>query len=479
VLLVGGLVLCLFGVTALPGLSGARTGLWSAGIVLAVAIAAVAGRAWVEVHPVRVAGAVGVLGLVWSLSALPEDNLSRERVFRRCVLLLILLFAFGLRWSELRASIERPLDPDALTYLVIARILRNPFATGLREPLTIWCIRAFLMTFGDTVTSLRVTSIFFSLFAIGASYVLTNRFFGWRVGCAAAALLAWWPDGRTLSVRGLRDELIAAVAWLFVGIVYEAKPSGCSRSGKPLIALATAPVLLSSLASLLPTFLVLGLAVLTKRLRLQAAIGAAAFGLCLVAPYAWWNWKHFGDPLFSVNISARGFANYESAGKPGFPSREEVRRDLSAGKHMTTAEYVFGQHSASEIVKRVLRGYTRLLNGYFRGPVTIDGRRISLLLAMFVLGAVVAFSTVPGRYLICAMLLWLGPIAFLGGATEFKLDWRLASPVWALHAGLMGLALIVVSRGRVDLPFVRGSSRKTGRDVEGTQRDTASSGWRR
>jgi hypothetical protein len=469
VLLVAGLALCVYGYIALTGRSVAGTTLWSAGVVVAVAASAAAGRDWIELHPARAAAVAGVLGLLWVLLGLPAEDAVRRQIYRRSVLLLIVLFAFGLRWGELRMSVDRHLDPDAQIYLTIARGMQDPFATGPREPFTIWLVRIALVALGDTGTSLRVASVGFSVLAVAASYVLASRFFGWRVGCAAAAFLAWWPDARAFSILGLRDELLAAGVWVFLGLLY-----GMGRHGSPrarnavLLALATAAVLLTSLAALWPVVLLLGFAASSGRIRLRVAVAALAFGLCLVTPYAWWNWKHKGDPFYSVNMSARGFANYESAGKAGFPSREEVRSNLFAGRRITMAEYIFGEHSISQIATRALRGYGRLVDGHLRGPVTIRGRRIGILLGLWVIGGAFALLVVPGRLLIFAILFWLGPVAFLAGALEFDLDPRLASPIWALQASLMGLAVIVMGRGwtnrRLD-----GQWRLTGLDDRGAE----------
>jgi hypothetical protein len=76
----------------------------------------------------------------------------------------------------------------------------------------------------------------------------------------------------------------------------------------------------------------------------------------------------------------------------------------------------------------------------------VDGRRSLPLVLLYGIGIVLAMGTVSGRYFFASLLVWVGPIAFLGGGTRVGMDWRLASPIWAIQAVACGIAALGLRR---------------------------------
>lgn len=88
--------------------------------------------------------------------------------------------------------------------------------------------------------------------------------------------------------------------------------------------------------------------------------------LLLLAPYLMYSYQKFGDPFWTVNITAKWFRNYEFVevkriGCEGCPTLEEFKRDSYTGQPITTFQYIFGMHSLSEVISRTIQGYADLL----------------------------------------------------------------------------------------------------------------------
>lgn len=408
------------------------------------------GAAWFRVplegHPARTLTGAGLLGLALVLLFLPEDPGARTRVFRHALVLFVFLFALGLRWGELLKANRLPLDPDAETYLRISRSMRHPFDTGAREPLVIWGFKASGWLFGSSATSLRVASVFFSLAALLAAFLLGRRLFAFRIAFLTTLFLAWWPLGRAYSTRGLRDELLAACAWFFLAALWRTahRKEGAGAPREILVA-STAVGLASVSAIPVAALLLLSAAVYRRRVPWRTFFSSVLFAGAAVAPYLLTNQLRHGDPFLSVNLFSRGFANLDFCDTPGFPTCEEVGKDLFVGERLTGARYMFGLHSPGQVIGRLARGYWRILRGYFWGVFDAPGRS-QLLLYAYWLGVLALMVSHPGRYLVMATLLWLGPVAFVAGSQRFVLDWRLLSPVWVMQASALAICGLVALR---------------------------------
>lgn len=401
-------------------------------------------RAPLEAHPTKTFTGAGLLGLALVLLFLPEDPGARTRMFRHALMLFVFLFALGLRWGELLEANRLPLDPDADTYLQISRDMRHPFDTGTREPLAIWGFRASCWLFGTTATSLRIASLVFSLVSIGAAFLLTFRLFAFRIAFLTALFLAWWPLGRAYSARGLRDELLAACAWFFLAALWRTAHRKPDVGAPWEILGAFTAVGLASLSAMQIAILLLFLgAVYRERVAWRTFLLSLLVAFVAVGPYLLTNLREHGDPFLSINVYARGFANLDFCDTPGFPTCEEVGKNLFVGERLTGARYVFGLHSPGQVLKRLARGYWRILWGYFKGVYDVPSQS-PFLLVSYRFGVLVLLWSRPGRYLMATMLLWMGPIAFVAGSQRLLLQWRLLSPIWVIQASAVVICVLLV-----------------------------------
>ncbi len=342
---------------------------------------------------------------------------------------LIMIFAFvvmgfSLRWSPLIENAGQLLDPDAIGYMTIAREGCGLFNTAcgiapyIREPLFIWFIKAAFLFAPAEDATLRLLTVLLSLLVIPATYYAGRRMFGRAAGLGAAFACAVNPYFIFMSTRGLRMELyILCVLAFLVSLDFL---QGKQRWGGIWVGIAAGICALARLTSLsftIPLTLYFGL---RRKSHPVAVVTALIVPFIFIAPHFYFNYRQTEDALFSSNIHARFYRNREFAGKPGFPSVEEVHNDPYCGEPITTAGYIFGLHTFPQVVKITMRGlYLIFLRGYVTGGL-FGGSRIIFLFYLF--GLCITLFSRRWEWVLVAVVLE-APSAFLAG---MHLDWRLA-----------------------------------------------------
>ena len=106
---------------------------------------------------------------------------------------------------------------DPINYLKFAREMRNFYAAHVREPMFPAMTRIGLLLTGDADVGVSITSIFFGLLTLVATYKLGALVASPSAGLAAAAMLAIDKSAVYWAIGGWRDELFAffavACAW--------------------------------------------------------------------------------------------------------------------------------------------------------------------------------------------------------------------------------------------------------------------------
>ncbi len=281
------------------------------------------------------------------------------------LVLWIVMFALDLRWEELNPVINQPLDPDAGTYMGIARGMSGPFDTDFREPFFMWCVKIFFFLFGSTEVNLRLLSLFASLITIVMTYLFaTKTLKSPIVGLIAAFILAQSAGYIYQNLRGLRLEIYLLTIIPFVHLLLNREKKADWKYAVILGVLAGLNILnnLSALSFCVLLILYFGIRRKWKAWLIPIPI---VLSLLIALPHLLHNKKNFGDPFYSSNVHARYYRNQEFKGKPGFPTVEEVRKNGYTGSHITSFEYFFKLHSFPEVVKRSFIGLTRTYFGKF------------------------------------------------------------------------------------------------------------------
>jgi len=371
----------------------------------------------------------------WFLSFLSvllwRDRERKPAALGFLLILLLVIFGFYLRWPQLVEKVGHPLDPDAQGFLTIAQTGKGLFQTScdiapyIREPFFIWFIRSTFFIVGDrTDTALRFLTVILSLCVIPAVYYAGKRWFDSFPALLASFFCAVNPYFVSMSVRGLRMELyILSILLLLTCLVQLSEKDKWSAVRLGIAAGVCALIRVTSLSFTIPLTLYFGFRNKMKPLSLALSL---AIPFILISPHLYFNYKAQGDPFFSSNIHARYYRNKEFAGRPGFPTQDQVAKDPYTGEKIDMMEYLFSLHSLPDVLKRSVQGLINIfLRSYVRGGL-LDYNKIFFLFYLF--GCAVTLFSRRWEWLMVAVILE-APSAFLA---SLGLDWRLvlhASPL--------------------------------------------------
>lgn len=333
----------------------------------------------------------------------------------------LVVLGIGLRSLNFLRVAWTPLDPDAEVFRQYAESLRlfgrHGFYSGTfgeREPLFLLVVKAVQLAFGDSAIHLRLLTVGLSAGVLLATYHLARRLFGPRWALLVLGLTAVSVPLIIESGRGLRLELETL---LVIGLL-EAGWLGRDRSGLSwaLRVGALGGLLLLTRAFYLPAVVLL--AILTSppggswRVRGGLVALALLVAVGVFVPHKLGIARVHGTAFWDTDIAARWLANEEFAGRPGFPSIEDVARNPYAGPRISFLGYLFGLHTPGEVLWRALRGFGKIvadmnLIGYVEAVQALSGLRLGWLdLTFVILGAsgLLLSLTLPD--------LWILPVAF-------------------------------------------------------------------
>ncbi|MDX1778899.1 MAG: glycosyltransferase family 39 protein, partial [Thermodesulfobacteriota bacterium] len=194
------------------------------------------------------------------------------------------------------------------------------------------------------------------------TYTIGKEWFNGVVGLIAAFIMAIHPYLIELSVRGLRAEWFATLVLLFVYYSFVKLPLD-ARLRTLITGLLIGCMLLTRSESLLMVVICLVVYPLAARTKwnYKMVFTALLLGITLLIPHQYRMYKNYGDPLYTVNQYTRFYANREFAGKPGFPTEEELAtKGMYTGGKITPFEYYFSLHTPGQIVQYSTIGFLRI-----------------------------------------------------------------------------------------------------------------------
>jgi|GEM_PF-2424558 len=277
----------------------------------------------------------------------------------------IMLLSAYLRWEELVRVSGTLLDPDAHDYREFAGKTNFFSATGfysarfgIREPFFISAVKLFFMLTCPSDTHLRIVSSIFSVVVVYLTYRIGREWFNEATALIAAFIMVVHPYVIALSARGLREELFTTLLLLF--IYYGHIKTSLSTRTRAVTCGVLAGCLLLTRVECLP-LLILTLAcylfLLKRRWNAGMATATLAIAVVLVLPHLYNTYTRYGDPFYAINHHTRFYANIEFAGKPGFPTTEQIAKEgWYAGPKITPFEYYFKHHTLWQVVTRSTMG---------------------------------------------------------------------------------------------------------------------------
>ncbi|MBN2105976.1 MAG: glycosyltransferase family 39 protein [Deltaproteobacteria bacterium] len=277
-----------------------------------------------------------------------------QELLHRGLICCIIFTAFYLRWNEVIRLAGTALDSDAHGYLNFARRMDLFNATGffsaqfgMREPMYLFIAKTILDLTGFTETHLRFVSCLFSVLVVMLSWRLGKKWLAEPIGILAAALLAVHPYLIELGARGLREEVFTCL--LLVLLIIGRDSPKRSSLAKALSAGFTIGAILLTRSETLPLILAVMVCLMLfekKTWAWRTVLPSLGIGVALLSPHLYNTWSQYGNPFYAVNTHTRFYANLEFAGRPGFPTQEELAvKGLYTGPTITPFEYYFKLHT--------------------------------------------------------------------------------------------------------------------------------------
>lgn len=283
------------------------------------------------------------------------------------VLVGIFLWGLSRRIVALAQAMDMRLDSDVVSYMQIAQSMTSLYDTQHREPMWIWLTRLWLDLTGWGALQMRLLSLVLSFLMIALAYKLFRDYTGRpALGALVAFLLCVNPYLIRLSVRGLREEAYSSAVLVLAYFVLVPAPKLALRAQAWWMAVAGAAAQLMRFNShtfIVPLILVWGWRQAARQWRYVAL--PLLLILAVSLPHVAYNYKTYGDPMYSVNLHFRWFRNLEfvvTKGLPceGCPDRDQYHVTPYAGPPVTGFQYMFGMHSLGEILDTTLQGYTKM-----------------------------------------------------------------------------------------------------------------------
>lgn len=314
--------------------------------------------------------------------------------------MLIAIPQIGRAFSKTLAT---GLQPDAQTYLQIVDQMRFLYDTNLREPVWIWLVSVGQLIFGEGDVGLILSGVVIFILTGLLVHKLALAIFDNRLFAFASTFLFFTnPLLIDLAVAGLRDNLFT---FGVIGVTFIAfSPKEQLPIGRRIFG-ATIFLLLASgtrLTSIFPLGLVLTYGFVRSEIKLRYVFIPLCFVALILTPYLIYSWQTWGDPMYSVNIHAVWWRNYEfvtlrGTGCAGCATPEQVRTSNYSGEYTSVFNYYFGLHSLGQIIKGTFDGFVEIFlkpSGLF---FELLGKTGWFWFIMYYLG--LTFLFVTGRWL--------------------------------------------------------------------------------
>jgi len=267
-------------------------------------------------------------------------------------LLLILLFAFALRfrWLLLTVQSSIPLAPDAEGYMAGASELMHLSYLSPREPMLSFVAAIFLSVLGVSIAAFRFSTVFLGTLMVYLTYQVARRISGTSMGLLASFLvgtnfLLIWN-----STRGLREELFSCILLAFVFLILS---HGNALTTKASVIGGFLAVILC-LTKLEGLIIVVGLSAYQiwhskiSRRKIDWRFIAIVLISSIVAIFAWSGFCAlvFKNPIETTTVQGTWWYHYEFGGE---------------WQRVTAFDYIFRYHTAEQILFLTARGIFRIL----------------------------------------------------------------------------------------------------------------------
>lgn len=242
---------------------------------------------------------------------------------------------------------------DAETYISIAKDMKHPFDTGIREPLWIWFIK--ILTIFDNLLIYRLSTVFIHVIIIYyvfklMGYLSYNNYFIF----ISLSILSLNPYISFLSIQVMRDSgillLIVFLTYLIVTIK-EHEP----LKRKSIIAFVTIFTLLGliKIQYLFTTFLITFYFFwILKIINVKNMLLFLSIPLFFSVPHLINNYYVYGDMMYSLNIHLKWMRNFEMQYLVNGDSS-----NMYGGENISSFEYIFLNRNIIDLSVEIITGF--------------------------------------------------------------------------------------------------------------------------
>lgn len=392
---------------------------------------------------------------------------------------VVVIIAFGtvLRAVSLALSWNRPLDPDASEYLLLARrySFAHPWSASFREPLWRAIVKIATGPWGYSAHSLRIFTTAISVATLPIAWILfrriaVSRSVSLRAMWIALAILALSAQVNREASRGLREDLCLLLFLVFAAALLT-RPMTFRAAATLAVTIGLLSVIRWELASF--GLVVATLFAIFRRIGWQAPVLALVAIVVFSGPWLYANRQAHGKLFYNTDVHATYYWKNDqtNAVRARFYSPPAADPPI----HLSWSDYYLHYLGPLESARRVVIGYPKLAVKLLASQVVPRGAATAALggsqhnkswrLTVYALGALfvllLALAAIrlrkTGRV---ASLTWesaailalaIAPYAVIANAVEMRVL-LFAVPMFALSTGIVVdrlIASVEISKKRV------------------------------
>lgn len=329
--------------------------------------------------------------IIFASTVIPILFILRPKIKKTIkVSLLLLVFAWGiyLAWNNLIAFSYHSFDSDVYCLMKeVPRFYSLSFPSnilsnycGNKESGTLLILIGFWKLFGEgSEIGIRLSSLLFHLLTIIFVFIYGKKINSFITGFVASLFIATNPYLVELSGRGLRDSAFTFLTLTFVFLLFAVDLKKVVN--KIWLAVIGMLAIYLRLHSLIQYLILAPVSLINGKNNLKNIIFCYLILIAVALPLINYNLKKYGVWNYSESMHLKWNTNVEFSGQPGFPSKEEERKNPYQGPEISTTTYFFKLHTVNDLIVSSTMGIIKTFKDlYFKKNL------IGLIL--FILGSV-------------------------------------------------------------------------------------------
>lgn len=280
---------------------------------------------------------------------MPILNFMNNKIYIILNIVLSLLIVFFYLFENLNFN----LWGDVETYISIAKDMKHPFDTDVREPLWIWLIK--ILTLFDNILIYRLSTVFIHIFIIYFTYkIMCNLSSNNNSIFISLSILSLNPYIAFLSIQAMRDSGILILIIFLTYAIIVIKENETLKKQNIIIFLIVFSLLgLIKIQYLFTTFLItLYFFLVLKIINIKTAFFFLVVPLAFSTPHLINNYYIYDDIFYSLNIHLKWMRNFEMQYLVNGDSS-----NMYGGDNISSMEYIFLNRNIIDLAIEIITGF--------------------------------------------------------------------------------------------------------------------------